>query len=123
MKHFINKFFFPTAVLSTAFFSSKATHIIGGDITVKYLSPNNFEVTLTFYRDCNIGNADFDPSITLGVFDKVTNAMQQQPLFNLITRDTLSLGDTCYSPPGLCVERGIFQGTINLPNNPNGYYL
>jgi len=104
-------------------FSSKATHIIGGDIIVKYLSPNNFEVTLTFYRDCNIGNADFDLSVTLGVFDKVTNAMQQQPIFNLLTRDTLALGDTCYSPPGLCVERGIYQGTINLPNNPNGYYL
>ena len=30
----------------------KASHIVGGDITVKWISGNNFEVTLVFIRDC-----------------------------------------------------------------------
>ena len=41
----------------------------------------------------------------------------------MVKRDTLKLGDQCYVPPGLCVEEGIFRDTIDLPNNPNGYYL
>src|SRR5688572_14444500 len=111
--------FFPILFIIPA----KATHIVGGDITVKYLSPNNFEVTLTFYRDCSSGTAAFDASITLGVFDLVTHAQVLTPTLTLPPTDTLALGDSCYTPPNLCVERAIYVGNITLPNNPNGYYV
>src|SRR3990172_12450089 len=102
---------------------AKATHIVGGDITVRYLSPNNFQITLTFYRDCSSGTAAFDASITLGIFDKVTNVLVQQPVLTLPPTDTLQLGDSCYTPPNLCVERAIYQGNVTLADNPNGYYV
>ncbi len=111
------------ALLLLVAFKASSTHIVGGDITVKWVSGNDFQVTLKFYRDCNAGNADFDATVTCGVFDLSTNVMQQQFTMPLILRDTLNLGDSCYSPPNLCVEEGIFQSTVTIPNNPNGYYI
>jgi hypothetical protein len=102
--------------------STKATHIVGGEINVKWVSGNNFQVTMHFYRDCSSGSADFDASIQIGIYDKVTNANQQCVTIALGTRQTLTLGDTCYKP-NVCVELGTYQATVTIPNNPNGYYL
>ena len=124
MKNKIQKVFLLFIFLFSFSFSSKATHIVGGDITVKYLSPNTFEVTLTLFFDCINGSpAAFDPTINLGVYDKVTNAMQQSVSIPFIDSLTLVLGDSCYTPPNLCVRKQRYIGTINLPNNPNGYYM
>ncbi len=100
-----------------------ATHIVGGDITLKSLGANNFEVTLRFYRDCTAGTAAYDNPITLGVYDQITNTEAFQFTLPLISTQILVLGDSCFTPVGLCVEEGIYKGTINLANNINGYYL
>jgi len=123
MKKLLRIFFLTPVFLSVFYLPSKATHIVGGDITVKSLGSNNFEITLTFYRDCNPNSAKFNDTVTLGVFDLVTNFAQQTPNLPLWSFTQLQLGDTCYSPPGLCVEEGIYKATINIPNNPNGYYI
>ena len=104
-------------------FKLSATHIVGGDITLKSLGSNNYEVTLRFYRDCSPGTAAFDNPITLGVYDQVTNAEAFQFSLPLISTQILVLGDSCFTPVGLCVEEGIYKDTINLANNPNGYYI
>lgn len=104
-------------------FRSFSSHIVGGDITVKHISGNDFEVTLRFYRDCLNGLVGFDNQVTIGVFDKVTNALAFQFNMSLISQDSLSLGDSCFTPDNLCVEEGIYQSTETFPNNPNGYYL
>jgi hypothetical protein len=31
---------------------ARATHILGGQLTYRYVSGNTYEVTLSFYRDC-----------------------------------------------------------------------
>lgn len=103
--------------------SSSATHIVGGDISVKHISGNNFEVTLRFYRDCLGGTAPFDNPITLGAYDKVTNVEAFQFTLPLISTQILALGDSCFTPTNLCVEEGIFKDTITIPDNVNGYYL
>jgi len=103
--------------------SAFATHIVGGDITVKHITGNNFEVKLRFYRDCGAGNADFDNTITLGVYDKVTNATSFQFSMSLLSRQVLTLGDSCFTPTGICVEEGIYIDTVAITNNPNGYYI
>lgn len=117
---------FPLLVLFFCFFyfSSKATHIVGGDIAVRNLSPNNFEITLTLFFDCINGNpAAFDYSTEVGIFDKVTNVMQSSVYIPFIDSLTLQLGDSCYIPPNLCVRRLRYIDTVLIPNNPNGYYL
>jgi gliding motility-associated-like protein len=100
-----------------------ATHIVGGDITLKSLGSNNYEITLRFYRDCSPGTAPYDNPITLGAYDLVTNAEAFTFSLPLISQQILTLGDSCFTPVGICVEEGIYKDTINLPNNPNGYYI
>src|SRR4051812_16877879 len=104
-------------------FQSFATHIVGGDITLKYLNPNIFQVTLRFYRDCLSGTAAFDNPITLGVYDRSTNVEAFQFNMPLVSSTVLALGDSCFTPTGLCVEEGIYIDTISLADNPNGYYI
>jgi gliding motility-associated-like protein len=106
-------------MLSTGAFSS---HIVGGDITVKFIGNGKFQITLHFFRDCS-SSTPFDDPIPLGIFDKKTNALVMTDSMKLISHTKLSLGDSCYSPPNLCVEEGLFIDTIALPNNTNGYYL
>ena len=110
-------------IASLIWISSFASHIVGGDISVRYVSGNDFEVTLIFYRDCLNGQVGFDSQVTLGVFDKVTDAFEFQFTMSMISQDSLALGDSCFTPSNLCVEQGVYRDIITFPNNPNGYYL
>jgi gliding motility-associated-like protein len=111
-------------VLACSLFSMSvySSHIVGGDITIKSLGNNKFQITLHFFRDCNSSTA-FDVPLPLGIFDKKTDALILTDSMKLISHTILTLGDSCFRPPNLCVEEGIFIDTVNLPNNPNGYYL
>ncbi len=105
---------------------SFATHVVGGDFTYRWLIGNQFELTVKIYRDCLPGNAGFDQSIVIGIFDKVTHARQDTLLMDLIEMDSVSLSGpsaSCSIPPEVCVEYAIYRDTIIIPNNPNGYYL
>ena len=114
------------AFLLTTASSTFATHIIGGNFDVCQVGPNSFEVTLRVYRDCNPGNSTSVFPSSINVYDNVTNANVSN--FSLSssqvgTQTPIILGDSCYSPTGVCVEEYIFQSTITLADNPNGYYL
>jgi len=108
--------------LSMLPYAAFSSHIIGGDISVKSLGNNKFQVTLHFFRDCN-SSTPFDVPLPLGIFDKKTDSLYLTDSMKLISHTKLILGDSCYSPPNLCVEEGLFIDTISLPANPNGYYL
>ena len=51
-----------------------ATHIVGGEMSYKCLGNNDFEVTMTVYRDCINGVPYFDDPASIGVFD-VSNTL------------------------------------------------
>jgi len=123
MKNLIRRLIIPVLIFFL-FSPAKATHIVGGDIEVQSLGSNNFQVTLTLFFDCINGSpAAFDPSITIGVYDKVTNVMQQATVVNFTDSVTLVLGDSCFIPTTLCVRKQRYIGILNIPNNPNGYYM
>lgn len=106
-------------------FSAKASHIVGGDFTYRWINGNKFELTLKLYRDCNTPVA-FDPDIVIGVFDKVTNLRADTLQMSLVSSGNVTLSGpaaSCTIPPEICVEEGIYIDTLNLSNNSNGYYL
>lgn len=105
------------------YYKTLATHIVGGDFTYRRLSANNFELNLTLFRDCNSATL-FDASITVGIFDKVTDQLTDSLVMQLTSTDSLNLaGSLCSPPPDICVVSGTYTLTINLPDNANGYYL
>lgn len=99
-----------------------ATHLVGGEISVVYAGTSNlFNVTVTVYRDKT--GYGFENSIEVGVYDRVTNAWNQTITLSNPTITTLNLGNGCYTPV-LQIERAVYvYNNVNIPNNPNGYYL
>jgi len=102
-----------------------ATHFVGGDFQICQTGPNTFEVTLRVYRDCLPGNSTTISPSSVIVRDNVTNTQitSFSMTSSLVSQTVLTLGDSCYTPTGICVEEYVFVQSITLADNPNGYYL
>ncbi|MEO0472064.1 MAG: PKD domain-containing protein [Bacteroidota bacterium] len=123
MKHV---FFLLSLILCCAN-SSFGTHIVGGEIYYRCTnsSTNTFEINLTLYRDCLGGQAPYDPNLTLFFFESATgNVVLTQsvsvPPFtpNIIPA---SIANCLNSLPPLCVEKGEYLTTVQLPPLAGGY--
>ena len=106
---------------------SFATHILGGNITYALVdsSTNLYEIKLTLLRDCLNGQAPFDASITLFIFEGQDSIRQtisiSGPATNLITFP-IELPNSCGDrPPSVCLESGQYITQVNLPPSPIGY--
>lgn len=114
-------------IVLTTIYSSNATHIVGGDISLQYVSPNTYNLTVRVYKDCgssvNPNPAGMPTSVTVGLYDLSTDAQNNTWILNNQSADTLSLGDACYTPDDICVMEGIFSAQVTIPNNVNGWYL
>lgn len=115
MKNLILAVFF--SFISIVSFGS---HVVGGNIEVVQTGANDFTITLSVFRDCS-GAVNPDGFVSIRV--QGTNTLQTSLTLASITPYVVSLGDSCYTPTGLCVEQWTFQGNVTLPNNPNGYYV
>ena len=107
--------------------SLKATHIVGGEMTYTCLGNNQYQVTLTIFRDCFNGVPWFDNPASIGVFtsDNLLFSQTLVPL-NLMQNDTLDpdLGSECFvAPPNVCVHTTSYTTVLNLPFNPGGYHI
>lgn len=117
------------ALLSLTFILGQvqATHIVGGDIYLEYVSPNTYNLTVRVYKDCgspvNPNPAGMPASVTVGLYDLSNNAQQTNWIVPNITADTLELGDPCFKPEDICVMEGIFSMQVTIPDNANGWYL
>lgn len=51
------------------FYAARATHIVGGEMNYTCLGNNQYEITLTIFRDCFYGNPNawFDNPASIGV--------------------------------------------------------
>ncbi len=112
--------------LGMAFFSgsANATHIVGGEIRYKCLGNNQYEVVLSVYRDCYLGQAPYDDPAWVGLFDASGNLLDTLAMKFTSKTDTLFNADVClFVPPSLCVEQFTYRDTITLPFISGGYTL
>lgn len=103
-------------------FSSKASHLVGSDLTYRCLGNNQYEISLTIYRDCENGIPWFDDPAEVGVYS--AGNLSQALLIPLIGNDTLdaSLADPCLlAPPTVCIHKTTYMDTITLPYTAAGY--
>lgn len=108
-------FFIFALLLSTSMF---ATHIVGGDITYSYLGPNQYEVTLTLFRDCSgvaIGSSQSlsFSSPTCGVSSSLTLAQKGSAID--VTPVCPSVTSRCSGGSLLGIQQYTYTGTLNLP--------
>ncbi|MDX2249220.1 MAG: gliding motility-associated C-terminal domain-containing protein [Bacteroidia bacterium] len=125
LKYILSAFFLVLGIHS----SISASHVAGVELTYRCLNfqVNQYEVTLTMYRDCLNGNVGFDPVVFLFVFAGNTGERlgfyPLKPAFE--NPDTISVNDAncTASPLNLCLEMGQYIDTIFLPPLPDGYDL
>ncbi|MFN6342490.1 MAG: gliding motility-associated C-terminal domain-containing protein [Bacteroidota bacterium] len=107
-----------------------ATHIVGGSISLVYVSGNNYKLQMKVLRDCINGNpnATFDRPATIGMFNKRTNQRVQNFSLNSVQVTQLqSSGPNCAPAPNACTELGFYE--LNVTFNPtvynstDGYYF
>jgi len=104
-------------------FSARAGHLVGGEIYYEYLGNNQYLLTMVIYRDCNSGAALFDSPAYVGIFDAQGQSVQVLQMFNpVVTNIPPVVNNPCLqSPPNVCVEEGVYQEIVTLPNIPGGY--
>lgn len=114
-----------------------ATHLLGGIMTYRYIGrtgPNQskaiYEITITVYRDCLNGQADFDglntsqPALEMGVYDE-TLAWDQTVSMFLISRTRVNPpngGVDCNFSANVCIEEGIYKKQI-VVDADKGYHF
>lgn len=106
--------------------TAKAAHIIGGNLSYECVGLNQYEFTITLYRDCNpeLPNAaDFDEVYALGVYDANGDFIEWiefgNPVITLVNTDN---GNPCLELPStVCAQKGEYKVSYTLPNIHNGY--
>lgn len=124
--------------LCIAFFgfndSISATHVIGGELKYRHIEGDQYEIILTFRRDCLLGapNAGFDNPANVWIFNGNGNLQTQlgangRLKMNFNDADTLNnviMSDCGFEGSQVCVHETIYKEVVRLPNNPgNGGYL
>lgn len=109
-----------------------ASHLVGGFLTYRFLgtngSSNQYRVTFFVYRDCsNDDQPDpvlFDPDIRLCVYNG-NKTLYTAYMIKLLTKKKVDpVGNTnCPEVASACLEQGIYETTISLPNSTTGYHL
>ncbi|MBK8347510.1 MAG: gliding motility-associated C-terminal domain-containing protein [Saprospiraceae bacterium] len=106
--------------------SIQATHIVGGDMTYRHLGNNNFEITLTLRRDCQLGQIGYDDPASIGIFAASSNTLLREVRIPFMASDTV--GNTIVSACGfigseVCVQRTTYRDTVELPFLAGGYIV
>lgn len=101
----------------------EAGHLVGGEIFYEYMGNNQYLITMVIYRDCNSGAANFDSPAYVGIFNSQGQSVQVLQMFNpTVTNIPPVVNNPCLqSPPNVCVEEGVYQEIVTLPNIPGGY--
>ncbi len=105
----------------------RATHIVGGEMNYTCLGNDEYEITLTVFRDCFNGNpqAWFDDPASIGIFN-ADNELLDDIRIELMGNDTLDpvLTSECLVvPPDVCVHTTTYRVIVELPPIPGGYQL
>lgn len=105
--------------------SSKATHIVGGELNYRQLKSFNYEIRLTVFRDCINGIPPFDATATIGVFNSNNGIVDTLAMnFTFSTRVPSTLLDDCLEPgTDVCYEVTTYIDTFHFPPINGGYQL
>lgn len=115
-------------LLSNCSFIANATHIVGGEMNYRCLGNDQYEISLTVFRDCDSGIPWFDNPANIGIFDGQSNVhlFNRAINWNSTINDTLDiyLPDSCLIVPNnVCIHTTTYTDTITLPFSLTGYVI
>jgi gliding motility-associated-like protein len=120
----MKKIFLLTFLVFSLIIPAKSTHVVGGNLVVTQTGPNQYSIVCKVYRDCALGNAPMPTDVTVGIYYANNNNLHNSIIISNPVTSTVTLGDNCYTPTGICLQEGIFTANnINIPDNAAGFYL
>lgn len=114
----IKRILFLLMVLTTIFsFKIKASHIMGGEVTYKWITGNDYIVRLLLYRDCSGVPAPVDAEIAVFSASCQDSFTVLLPLTQIdqLTTSCGSISSTCNGGTGFGYERAVYSDTVSLP--------
>ncbi len=102
-----------------------ATHIVGGELNYRQLSGNIYEITLTVYRDCFGGQAQFDDPASIGIFDAHDNLVSNSFVY-ISSQHQIQNGintPCLIAPSNICYEVATYVFTTTLAPRLGGYQI
>lgn len=107
--------------------AARATHIVGGEMDLQYLSGNNYQLTLNLYFDAVNGQPGaLDPDLMASVFEKGSNRRMFNITLPLTSNTLVNYTNPACSTPTLVTRRLVYTSTITLPpqdySHAAGYY-
>lgn len=134
------KYLYKIVLMSMLFvlvtFTSKASHIVGGDIAYRCLGGNNFEINIVIYYDCtnaeSVNAANSDDTIFFAIYEGrhdgpgglgslKENLILKQEQFSVVPPN---FANECISnPPVVCLRKTVYRTVVKLPPNVQGYTL
>lgn len=127
-KHSSRWFRYFMLLLAACFpFISRASHMIGGDVTYRCLGGNNFEITITLFQDCLYGEPGAlsqDNPAYYSIFSG-TNLVRADSVSALSTEIVdPNFSNACINNyPNTCMRKQVFRFTQNLPPTNVGYTI
>jgi hypothetical protein len=116
-------------VFLISFFCAEASHIVGGEFELLYISGNTYRINMILYFDEINGNPGaFDNPVTVRIFRKRDNAI----ILNSLTLTFISRTDVGYtqlecSDGEIVTDKILYSSTVILSstiyNDPEGYYI
>ncbi len=93
--------------------STNATHIIGGYMSYRHVTGQQFEIELIVYRDCYSGVPPFDDPAYVAMYDAAGNYITTWSL-NINYSGPVISSNLC-TVSNLCIERASYLHNITLP--------
>ena len=108
--------------------SANATHIVGGEFELKYVSGSSYRLTLNMYFDRINGDPEvIDPYITVSIFEKNRNTRITNILIFRSTTSPVNYTSVACTNAALITDKITYTTNITLLssiyNSPNGYYV
>lgn len=100
-----------------------ATHMAGGDITYKWLGPNQYKIQVRLTRDCATGNAGVPGQVLVGIYQLDNNVLFKYDTIPLDSMYFISLGAVCSQTVTLCRQELLYTSLVSIPDYVAGYYL
>ncbi|MFD2787532.1 hypothetical protein [Hymenobacter rubripertinctus] len=107
---------------------ARATHIVGGEMDLQYLTGNTYQLTLTLYFDAVNGQPGaLDSDLTASIFEKGSNRRMADVLLPLVNNALVQYTNPACSTPSLITRKLSYTRQLTLSAqeyaNSSGYYV
>ena len=126
----MKKFLFITLLILVCKGSSFASHIVGGEFELIYVSGNNYRLNLIIYFDEIYGNpgAKYSPTPIAWIYRKKDNAPMRQVTLPFVSEELVQYTiPACADDATVKTTKMLFSSSISLNpdefDDPDGYYI